>query len=85
MIRLLISQDFLTQRSPEKCKTISDAESLRAEVVKHHEQMQKMFAISDFKDTDVVVEMGEGKKSVVVIDTKTVNAMEKLYMTVIIV
>lgn len=61
-------------------------ESLWAEVVKHHEQMQKMSAISDFKDTDVVVEMGEGKKSVVVIDTiKTVNAMEKLYMTVIIV
>lgn len=60
--------------------------SLWAEIVKHHEQLQTLRAITDFKDSDVVVEMGADKKSVLITDTvKVVNAMEKLYMNVIIV
>lgn len=60
--------------------------ALWAEIVKHHERLQTLRAISDFKDSDVVVEMGADKKSVIITDTvKVVNAMEKLYMNVIIV
>lgn len=57
--------------------------SLWSDIVKHHEQLQEIRAIEDFKDTDVTVEQGNTKKSVVVNDYVTVvNAMDKLYMTV---
>lgn len=57
--------------------------SLWSDIVKHHEQLQEIRAIEDFKDTDVTIEQGNTKKSVVVTDYVTVvNAMEKLYMTV---
>ena len=59
--------------------------SLWADIVKHHEQLQSIRAIEDFKDADVTVAMGNTKKSVVVNDAVTVvNAMAKLYMTVTI-
>ena len=49
----------------------------------HHEQLEEIRAIEDFADSDVVVEQGNTKKSVVVTDAVTVvNAMSKLYMTV---
>lgn len=57
--------------------------SLWSDIVKHHEQLQEIRAIENFSDSDVVVEQGNTKKSVVVTDAVTVvNAMSKLYMTV---
>lgn len=57
--------------------------SLWSDIVKHHEQLQKIRAIENFSDADVTVEQGSTKKSVVVTDLVTVvNAMSKLYMTV---
>ncbi|WP_131068677.1 phage tail sheath family protein [Clostridioides difficile] len=53
------------------------------DVVKHHEQLQNMRAIEDFKADDVSVEPGSYKKTVVVSDAvKVISAMSKLYMTV---
>lgn len=57
--------------------------SLWSDIVQHHEQLAEIRAIEDFSDSDVTVEQGETKKSVVVTDAVTVvNAMSKLYMTV---
>lgn len=57
--------------------------SLWADIVKHHEELERMRAIEDFDEKDVVVELGNTKKEVVVTDAVTVvNAMNKLYMTV---
>lgn len=57
--------------------------SLWSDIVQHHNSLQTIRAIENFADTDIVVEQGESKKSVVVADAVTVvNAMEKLYMTV---
>lgn len=59
--------------------------SLWADIVKHHEQLQNIRAIEGFNEEDVVVSMGDGKKSVVVSDAVTVvNAMSKLYMSVMV-
>lgn len=59
--------------------------SLWADIVKHHEQLQEIRAIQNFKDTDVVVERGNTPKSVYVTDYVTVvNAMAQLYMLCII-
>ena len=59
--------------------------SLWTDIVKHHQQLQNIRAIEDFSDEDVLVSMGETKKSVVVTDAVTVvNTMAKLYMTVTI-
>lgn len=57
--------------------------SLWHDIVKQHQELQRLRAIEDFSETDVKVEKGETKKSVVVTDVVTVvNAMEKLYMKV---
>ena len=57
--------------------------SLWADIVKHHEGLQAIRAIENFKSENVTVEKGESKKAVVVSDAVTpVNAMEQLYMTV---
>lgn len=57
--------------------------SLWSDIVKHHGQLQEIGAIEDFSNTDVTIEQGDSKKSVVVTDAITiVNAMGKLYMTV---
>lgn len=57
--------------------------SLWLDIVKHHEQLQEIRAIENFSETDVTIEQGNTKKSVVVSDYVTVvNAMDKLYMTV---
>jgi hypothetical protein len=58
--------------------------SLWSDIVKHHENLQAIRAIEDFSDSDLVIEQGENKKSVVVQDTVTViNTMAQLYMTVV--
>lgn len=63
--------------------SISGRNALWLDIVKHHEELQKIGAIENFSESDVVVAEGDTKKSVVVTDTVTiVNAMEQLYMTV---
>jgi len=59
--------------------------SLWADIVKHHEGLAQIRAIEDFDSESVVVELGDTKKSVVVSDAITVvNAIEKLYMSVVV-
>lgn len=59
--------------------------SLWSDIVKHHEQLQKIGAIEGFSDEDVKAVQGETKKSVVVSDSVTVvSTMDKLYMSVIV-
>ena len=59
--------------------------SLWSDIVAHHRQLAQISAIENFADSDVTVEQGNTKKSVVVTDSVTVvNAMDKLYMTVTI-
>jgi hypothetical protein len=59
--------------------------SLWNDIVKHHTELQGIRAIENFSSDNVVVEAGDTKKSVVVTDYVTpVNAMEQLYMQVIV-
>lgn len=63
--------------------SISGRNALWLDIVKHHEELQKIGAIENFSESDVIVTEGDTKKSVVVTDKVTiVNAMEQLYMTV---
>jgi hypothetical protein len=56
--------------------------SLWADLVKQRNELQTIRAIENFKDADLTVEKGEGKKSVVVKEAiEVVNAMAKLYVT----
>jgi len=55
------------------------------DVVKHHQELQKIRGIEDFVADNVVVAKGGTKKSVVVSDAVTpTNAMAQLYMTVVV-
>lgn len=57
--------------------------SLWADIVKHHEELQKLRAIENFTDKDVEIRAGEEKNAVLIIDKVTVvNTMTKLYMVV---
>lgn len=57
--------------------------SFWSDIVKHHQELETLQAIENFKADDVIVEQGTGKKSVVVSDAVTVvSAMSQLYMTV---
>ena len=57
--------------------------SFWSDITAHHRKLEKIGAIEDFSESDVVVEPGEMKKSVAVSDIVTVaNTMDKLYMTV---
>ena len=59
--------------------------SLWADIVEHHENLQTARAIENFDSENVTVEAGETKRAVVVHDTVTpTNAMEQLYMTVVV-
>lgn len=59
--------------------------SLWNDIVKHHQELQSIRAIEDFDPADVVIELGDTKKSVVVSDAITiVNAMSQLYMSVVV-
>ena len=59
--------------------------SLWNDIVKHHQQLLSLRAIENFTEEDVQVAQGDTKKAVVVSDAITVvNAMEKLYMTVMV-
>ena len=57
--------------------------SLWADIVKHHEQLEDIRAITDFDENSVKVYRGNTPKAVAVDDViNVVNAMDKLYMTV---
>lgn len=57
--------------------------SLWADIVEHHQELEKIRAIEDFSEDDVTVMEGNTKKSVIVMDAITViNTMAQLYMTV---
>lgn len=59
--------------------------SLWNDIVKHHQEMEKIRAIENFDPEVITVEKGETKKSVVVTDSvEPTNAMGQLYMTVIV-
>jgi len=59
--------------------------SLWNDIVKHHQELEKLRAIENFNPEDVVIARGETKKSVVVSDViSPVNAMAQLYMSVIV-
>lgn len=55
------------------------------EVVKHHQELLRLRAIENFLPEDVTVAAGNDKKSIVVNDSVTpTNALEKLYMSVVV-
>lgn len=57
--------------------------SLWSDIVSHHRQMERIRAIEEFKDSDVIVEQGDTRKSVVIADAIMVaGTMSKLYLTV---
>jgi len=59
--------------------------SLWNDIVKHHQELVALRAIENFNPSDVVVDAGDTKKSVVVSDAVTiVNAISQLYMTVVV-
>lgn len=59
--------------------------SLWNDIVKHHQELQKLRAVEEFKPEDVTVAKGDTKKSVVVNDVVTpTNAMAQLYMSVVV-
>ncbi len=59
--------------------------SLWNDVVTLFKEYQTLQAIEDFEDADVTIEIGNDKKSVAITSSvQVINAMEKLYMTVIV-
>lgn len=59
--------------------------SLWNDIVRHHKELEKLGAIENFAEDDVVVSAGADKKGVAIEDKVTiVNAMSQLYMTVVI-
>ncbi len=55
------------------------------ELVTHHKELESLGAIESFNASNITVEQGEDKKTVIVTDYITpTNAMEQLYMTVIV-
>ncbi|QIB68638.1 phage tail protein [Aminipila butyrica] len=55
------------------------------DIVKHHQELQKLRAIEEFSASDVVVEKGQDRKAVFVTDrVMPTNAMTQLYMVTVI-
>ena len=59
--------------------------SLWADIVSHHQELERIRAIENFDEEAVTVEQGNTKGAVLVNDAVTVvNAMDKLYMTCVV-
>lgn len=59
--------------------------SLWADIVAHHQELERVRAIENFDEDKVTVEQGNTKGAVLVNDEVTVvNAMDKLYMTCVV-
>ena len=55
------------------------------DVVKHHQELQSIRAIENFKPEDVVIAKGDSKRAIVIQDAVTImNSMEQLYMTTVV-
>lgn len=77
---------FKNKYKGKQGNNVSGREALWSDIVKIHEELQRIDAIEDFKNEDVTVEKGNAKKKVVAgIRPKPVVAMEQLYMTVVVV
>lgn len=80
-IAVLFNTKYLGQMPNDRSGQIS----LWNDITTHHQELQRLRAIEDFKPDNVKVEKGETKKSVIVTDYVTpVNAMGQLYMTVMV-
>lgn len=78
-IALLFSQKYIGKIANDGAGRIS----LWNDIVKHHQELERIGAIEDFDPEQVVVEKGDSKQAVVVTDCiMPVNAMEQLYMTI---
>lgn len=59
--------------------------SLWGDIVSHHRRLEELQAIENFDSKLLTVEQGENKRSIVVNDVINItNAMEQLYMTVVV-
>lgn len=59
--------------------------SFWGDIVKYHEQLQKLQAIENFESEDITVEQGDTKVDVTAgVVVQPVSAMEKLYMSVVV-
>ena len=57
--------------------------SFKSDIISYLKELNKLGAIDDFKNEDIVVSAGNEIDSVLVeIGVKPIDAMEKLYMTV---
>lgn len=84
-IAIDIAKIFNTQYLGKMPNNDSGRVSFWNEIVKHHQELEKMQAIENFKSDNVTVAKGDDKKSVVINDEITpMNAMTKLYMSVVI-
>lgn len=84
-IAIDIAKIFNTQYLGKMPNNDSGRVSFWNEIVKHHQELEKMQAIENFKSDNVTVAKGEDKKSIVINDEITpMNAMTKLYMSVVI-
>lgn len=84
-----IANDFATIFNDKYNGKIPNNESGRlslwSDLVSHHQDLERVGAIENFKSEDLTVAPGADKDSVVVNDAiKLVSAMEKLYVTVVI-
>ena len=80
-----IANLFNTKYSGQYPNDAAGRMSLWADIVKHHQELERIRAIEDFNPDELKVEKGEAKNAVLVTDCVTpVNCMTKLYMTVIV-
>lgn len=64
---------------------VAGREAFRNKIIEHHTELETIQAIEDFDPDSVTVERGEKKTVVIATDCITpVNAMEQLYMTIIV-
>lgn len=80
-----IARLFNTKYLGKIPNTASGRVSLWGDIVAHHRDLEAVGAIENFSSTNLVVNQGANKKSVVINDLVTVtNAMAQLYMTIVV-
>lgn len=80
-IALLFNNKYLGKIQNNKSGRVS----FWSDIVAYDKELEKIQAIEDFDSAEVVVELGNDKKSVVAVNPiRPVNCMTKLYMTVVV-
>jgi hypothetical protein len=80
-IALLFNNKYLGKIQNNKSGRVS----FWSDIVAYDKELEKLQAIENFDSAEVVVELGNDKKSVVAVNpVQPVNCMTKLYMTVIV-